>query len=60
MSGRALGVMDSQGACKYVNIPYDANTVTQAPVPVQTGGNQRQAACSGLGRRLHADAVEGR
>ncbi len=30
MSGRALGVMDSQGACKYVNIPYDANTVTQA------------------------------
>lgn len=30
MPGRALGVMDSQGACKYVNIPYDANTVTQA------------------------------
>lgn len=30
MSGRALGVMDSQGACKYVNMIYDANTVTQA------------------------------
>lgn len=30
MPGRALGVMDSQGACKYVNMIYDANTVTQA------------------------------
>ncbi len=30
MTGRALGVMDSQGACKYVNVIYDANTVTQA------------------------------
>lgn len=30
MPGRALGVMDSTGACKYVNIAYDANTVTQA------------------------------
>ncbi len=30
MGGRALGVMDSQGACKYVNIPYTSAVVTQA------------------------------
>jgi hypothetical protein len=30
MTGRALGVMDSQSACKYVDFKYDANTVTQA------------------------------
>lgn len=35
MGGRALGVMDSQGACKYVNFKYDANTVTQAAVIIE-------------------------
>lgn len=30
MTGRALGVSDSQTACKYVDFKYDANTVTQA------------------------------
>lgn len=30
MTGRALGIMDSQSACKYVDFKYDANTVTQA------------------------------
>jgi hypothetical protein len=35
MGGRALGVMDSQGACKYVSFKYDANTVTQAAVIIE-------------------------
>ncbi len=30
MAGRMLGVADSTMTCKYVNVIYDANTVTQA------------------------------